>query len=144
MLLMKRNAHILKRILLGAAVVLAVLVCIGIVAVQSANAGNKLQESNIFGIGENRFNVDSQIGVISKNDFETEGGMESGHTSLATFCTRDITTALSSLSFKIEMAAQAAAAAAKAEEMLKINQAKNNRLIHINKYGLPAELSEIN
>lgn len=141
---MKRDVHILKRFLLGAAVVLAILACLLIVAVQSANAGNRLQESDNFGIGNQRFSVEGQVGVISKTDYETEGAMESANTSLATFCTRDISLAISSISFKIEIAAQAAAEAAKAEELVKINNGKNHQLLHAQQYGMPDGLSEIN
>lgn len=139
-----KNTNIAKKILFALSLCIVVLICILFVAVQAANAGNRLQDSSTFGIGVNRFSIDAQVGVIANGEFEGAENFDSENTSLATYSTRDITTALSTISYRIESAAQAAAEAAKAEEMVKSNIAKNRRNEHARQYGMPAGLSEVN
>lgn len=138
------NKHISKKLLITFAVVIAILGCLLFVIIEAANAGEKLQESDSFGLGNQRFSINAPVGVISSNLYEAQSTYDSSHTSLATYSTRDISTALSSISYKIELAAQAAAAAAHAEEMAKINVAKNKRNEHALSYGMPPNLEEIN
>ena len=140
----KQNNNILKKVFLAFAVCIVVLVCILFVAVQAASAGNRLQDSSSFGIGNNRFSVDAQVGVISNGEFEGSEHFDSQNTSLATYSTRDISTAISAISFRIESAAKAAAEAAKSLELAKANNAKNRRNEHARTYGMPSGLSEVN
>lgn len=139
-----KNTHTAKKILFALSVCIVIMLCILFVAVQAASAGNRLQDSSSFGIGNNRFSIDAQVGVIANGEFENSEGFDSENTSLATYSTRDISTAISAISFRIESAAQAAAEAAKAEEMVKANIAKNRRNEHARKYGMPSGLSEVN
>lgn len=138
------QTNIYKKLALGLAVAICVFACILFVTIQAASAGTRLQDSSTFGIGNNRFNVDAQVGVIANGEFETKESFDSSNTSLATYSTRDISTAISAISFKIENAARAAAEAAKAEEMVKANIAKNKRNEHARFYGMPSGLSEVN
>ena len=139
-----KNTNTAKKTLFALAICIVIMICILFVAVQAANAGNRLQDSSTFGIGNNRFSIDAQVGVIANGEFEGAEHFDSENTSLATYSTRDITTALSAISFRIESAAQAAAEAAKAEEMVKANIAKNRRNEHARQYGMPSGLSEVN
>ena len=133
----------MKKIAIALCVAICIFGCILFVAVQSAIAGNRLQDASTFGIGNNRFSVDAQVGVIANGEFEQEG-FDSSNTALATYTTRDITTAISSISFKIENAARTAAETAKADELVKANNGKNRRNIHARVYGMPPGLSEVN
>ena len=136
--------NIFKKLALALAVAICIFACILFVTIQAANAGTKLQDSSTFGIGNTRFSVDAQVGVIANGEFENQDSFDSANTSLATYSTRDISTAISAISFKIENAARAAAEAAKAEEMVKANIAKNKRNEHARLYGMPSGLSEVN
>lgn len=136
--------NIFKKLALALCVAICVFACILFVAIQAASAGTRLQDSSTFGIGNNRFSVDAQVGVIANGEFEERDSFDSSNTSLATYSTRDISTAISAISFRIENAARAAAEAAKAEEMVKANIAKNKRNEHARLQGMPAGLSEVN
>lgn len=131
-------------------VVIILMICIGVVFcltfffVQVVNASTTLKESDNFGIGNHRFKVDSQVGVISNNEFSDVGSFEASQTSLATYTTRDISTALSSISYQIEKNAIAMAQAVHAAELIDINRAKNNRIEFGRHYPMPAGLEEIN
>ena len=103
-----------------------------------------MQDSSSFGLGNARFSIDAQVGVIANGEYENSDGFDSQNTALATYSTRDISTALSAISFRIESAAQASAEAAKAEEMVKANIAKNRRNEHARAFGMPSGLSEVN
>ena len=139
-----RDEHIGKRILVTAAVIMAIFASILFVAVGAASAGNKLQDSESFGIGRQRFSINAQVGIISNGKYESQNLFDSSSTSLATYSTRDISTALSAISYKIELAAKAAAEAAKAQELIEANFAKNKRNEHAIRYGMPPGLEEIN
>lgn len=138
------NENIIKRIVFSLAIALVILAALIFVAVQAASAGGRLQESDHFGIGNQRFSVDAQVGQISNTEFEDIQSFEASNIALATYSTRDITTALSSIAYKIELAAQAAAEASKAEELVKANIAKNRRNDHARSYGMPSGLEEVN
>lgn len=140
----RQKNNVKKNVLFALAICIVVLICILFVAIQAANAGNRLQDSSSFGIGNNRFSIDAQVGVIANGEFESSESFDSENTSLATYSTRDISTAISAISFRIESAAKAAAEAAKAEEMVKANIAKNRRNEHARAYGMPSGLSEVN
>lgn len=103
-----------------------------------------MQDSNNVGIGAVKFPTDTQVGVLANTEFENPENFESANTALATYSTRDITTALSAISFQIEMAAKAAAEAARAEELIQANMAKNRKNDHARKYAMPAGLTEVN
>ena len=139
-----KNTNITKKVLFALAICIVVMLCFLFVAIQTASAGNRLQDSSSFGIGNNRFSIDAQVGVIANGEFEGSEHFDSENTSLATYSTRDISTAISAISFRIESAAQAAAEAAKAEEMVKANIAKNRRNEHARAFGMPSGLSEVN
>ena len=139
-----KNTNTMKKVLFALAICILVLLCFLFVAVQAASAGNRLQDSSSFGIGNNRFSIDAQVGVIANGEFESSENFDSENTSLATYSTRDISTAITAISYRIETAAKAAAEAAKAEEMVKANIAKNRRNEHARKYGMPSGLSEVN
>ena len=120
------------------------LFCLTFFFVQVVNASTTLKESDSFGIGNYRFKVDSQVDVISNNEFSDIGSFEASQTSLATYTTRDISTALSSISYQIEQNALAMAQAAHAAELIDINRAKNNRIEFGRHYSMPSGLEEIN
>lgn len=136
--------HSINKLITALAFCVVLISCVLFVAVQSASAGNKLQDTSSFGIGNDRCSVDTQVGVISNNDYQDGSKFETTSSSLATYTTRDITTALSSISFKIESAAKAAAEAARLAELIKSNEAKNNRNAHSLRYSMPSGLSEVN
>ena len=131
-------------------VVIILMICIGVLFclcfffVQVVNASTTLKESDSFGIGNHRFKVDSQVGVISNNEFSDVESFKASQTSLATYTTRDISTAISSISYQIEQNALAMAQAAHAAELIDINRAKNNRIEFEKHYSMPSGLSEIN
>lgn len=141
---MRTHTKLGKKVLFAFATCIVIMLCILFVAVQAASAGNRLQDSSTFGIGNNRFSVDAQVGVIANGEYEGAEHFDSENTSLATYSTRDITTAISSISYRIEVAAKAAAEAARAEEMVKANIGKNRRNEHARQHGMPANLSEVN
>lgn len=143
MLIKNENKNMYKKLAAVLSVFLLVIFSIFFVAVQSASAGNRLKDSSSFGLGEDRFSVDAQVGVISTNEFEDAQTYEASNTSLATYSTRDISTALSVISLNIENAAKIAAEQARAEELSKINFAKNRRNEHARMYGMPAGLEEV-
>lgn len=138
------NKRIFKKLVIAMSLCICIFACIIFVAVQAASAGTRLQDSSSFGLGNARFSIDAQVGVIANGEYENSDGFDSQNTALATYSTRDISTALSAISFRIESAAQASAEAAKAEEMVKANIAKNRRNEHARAFGMPAGLSEVN
>ena len=141
---MRTHTKLGKKVLFALAICIVIMLCILFVAVQAASAGNRLQDSSTFGIGNNRFSVDAQVGVIANGEYEGTENFDSQNTSLATYSTRDITTAISTISYRIEAAAKAAAEAARAEEMVQANIAKNRRNEHARQHGMPEGLSEVN
>ena len=143
--MLKRTSNTFsKRIIFLFTICVGIIICIGFLCVQIVSASTSLKDSDSFGLGTERFKVDAQVGVMANSEFEDSNSFESAQTALATYTTRDISTALSSISYKIEQDTLAAAEAAKAQELSRINIAKNRRNDHEREYGMPPELSEIN
>lgn len=133
-----------KRLLAAISITLAILLAIGIVLVSAANAGKNLKDTTSIGIGSTRYSTEGQIGVIASTEYELPEHFESANTALATYSTRDISTALSVIAYQIEAATKAAAEAARAQEMIEANIAKNNRNEHARNFGMPPNLEEVN
>lgn len=124
----------------AATLFLSLVIVIGL----CANFGNKLSETNSFGIGSTKFATNTQVGIISNNEYENIDKFESSDTTLAAYSTRDISSALTTISVQIEAAAKAAAEAAKAAEIIEANMAKNRRNEQVRKSGIPPELPPVN
>lgn len=139
-----KKTKLFKRIAIASSVCVVLVFSLMFVVVQANSAGQHLQDTDSFGIGNQRFSTDAQVGVIANNEYDNGKGFESSSTGLATYSTRDISTALASISFKIELAAKAAAEAARAQELIEINMAKNRRNEHARTFGMPEGLSEVN
>lgn len=144
MLKIYENKKLIKFLTLGGAIAIALIVCLLFLFVQATSAGQKLDDASSFGIGNARFSTDAQVGVIANNDYSNSNVFDAANSTLATYSTRDISTAISSISYKIALAAKAAAEAARAQELVEINIAKNRRNEHARAHSMPEELSEVN
>lgn len=138
------NKKLIKFFTIGGSIVIALIICLLYLFMQANSAGQKLQDSESFGIGNNRFDTNAQVGVIANDDYNNSDEFDAANSSLATYSTRDISTAISSISYKIALAAKAAAEAARAQELVEINIAKNRRNDHARSFGMPDGLSEVN
>ena len=140
--LIKNN--IARKLSIASGIVVTLLICCCFMIVQLANAGEKLSDSTSFGIGNQRFSVDAQVGVITDTEFNDPLSFESSQTTISTYSTRDISLAVSTIGHKKEVEAKAIAEAQKAAEIAHIAFCKNRRNEHQKKYGMPSDLTEIN
>lgn len=119
----KRNKY--KRALLSVGISLCLIVGLGFFIGTIANAAHKLNDSDTFGIGKNRFTINAQVGVLSSAEYQQPEAFEASQTSLASFSTRDISTALSSINSRIEERFKIAEQQRLAQQMIQINALKN-------------------
>lgn len=138
-----KNINIKKRPNLGIGVVVCLALCVIFVIFIVISVTNNLANADTFGIGKVRYGINGKVGIISDVEYQNADGFEASQTSLASFSTRDISTPLSCIAFRVDERNRIIAEQQRALEIAQINNLKNKQNDFIRNAGFADGLAPI-